>query len=57
MDTKQIEMMVCPECNGKLRYDDSTQELVCDNCQLAFPVRDGIPVMLVEEARKLGEES
>lgn len=57
MDTKQIEMMVCPECNGKLRYDNSTQELVCDNCQLAFPVRDGIPVMLTEEARKLGEES
>jgi len=53
MDKKQLEMMACPECHGKLDYDKSNQELVCDNCQLAFPVRDGIPVMLIEEARKL----
>lgn len=55
MDTKQIEMMVCPECNGKLRYEKDSQELICDGCALAFPVRDGIPVMIIEEARKLAE--
>lgn len=53
MDKKQLEMMACPECHGKLDYDDSNKELVCNNCLLAFPVQDGIPVMLVEEARKL----
>lgn len=53
MDKKQIEMMVCPECNAKLDYDKSTKELICESCKLAFPVRDGIPVMLIEEARKL----
>ena len=53
MDKKQIQMMVCPECNGKLDYDKSSKELVCDSCKLAFPVKDGIAVMLIEEARKL----
>ncbi len=53
MDTKQIEMLVCPECNGKLRYEKNTSELVCDTCKLAYSVEDGIPVMLVEQARKL----
>lgn len=56
MDTKQIEMMACPECHGKLEYLKATKELSCEACQLAFPVRDGIPVMLIEEARKLTEE-
>jgi len=53
MNKKQIQMMVCPECNGKLNYDKTNNELVCDNCKLGFPVKDGIPVMLIDEARKL----
>ncbi len=53
MDTKQIEMIACPECQSRLSYNKEDKELVCSNCQLAFPVRDGIPVMLVEEARHL----
>ena len=53
MDKKQLELMVCPECQTKLDYDKSKKELVCDACKLAFPVQDGIPVMLIEEARKL----
>jgi uncharacterized protein YbaR (Trm112 family) len=53
MDKKQLEMMVCPQCNGKLDYEKQNSELVCEKCQLAYPVNDGIPVMLVEEARKL----
>ena len=56
MDTKQIELMACPECNGKLSYDSNTKELICNNCQIAFPVQDGIPVMLIEESRKLVTE-
>lgn len=53
MDKKHIEMMACPECQGKLEFNKTNKELVCENCQLAFPVRDGIPVMLIEEARQL----
>lgn len=53
MDNKQIEMMVCPECNGKLDYEKKNKELTCHSCELAFPVKDGIPVMLIEEARKM----
>lgn len=55
MDKKQIELMACPECHGKLAYAKSSKELVCDSCKLAFPVQDGIPVMLIEEARKTDE--
>lgn len=53
MDTKQIEMIACPECQSRLSYNNADKELVCSTCQLAFPVRDGIPVMLVEEARRI----
>ena len=56
MDKKQIEMMVCPECNSKLEYDNSSQELICESCKIAFPVKDGIPVMLIEQARKLEQQ-
>jgi len=53
MNKKQIEMMACPQCHKSMSYDKSNQELICDNCKLAFPVQDGIPVMLIEEARKI----
>jgi len=56
MDNKQIEMMVCPECNGKLEFNKTDNELTCNSCQIAFPVKDGIPVMLIEEARRLAKE-
>jgi len=53
MDKKQIELLVCPECQSKLSHDAGTKELVCDKCNIAFPVKDGIPVMLVEQSRKI----
>ncbi len=53
MDKKKIELMACPECQSKLSYDKTNVELVCETCCLAFPVKDGIPVMLLEEARKV----
>jgi len=57
MDKKKIELIACPECQGKLDYAKASNELVCENCKLAFPINDGIPVMLVEDARKIESAS
>jgi len=51
MDKKTLNILVCPKCNSKLEFDKKAQELICEQDQLAYPVRDGIPVMLPEEAR------
>lgn len=53
IDPWLFSIMVCPVTRTPLRYDDATGELVSDAAGLAFPIRDGVPVMLVEEARKL----
>ncbi len=53
MSTSLIDILVCPACKGPLRQDRSRHELVCPACRLAYPVRDGIPVMLETEARHL----
>lgn len=53
MDKELLAMLVCPLCKGKLKYDRATEELLCRFDGLAYPVRDGIPVMLAEEARRL----
>ena len=50
-----LEIVVCPECHGKLAVDDAASELVCTGCGLAYPVRDDIPVLLVDEARRPGQ--
>lgn len=52
-DPKMLEALVCPETRNPLKYDAEKQELVSENAGLAFPVRGGIPVMLVDEARPL----
>jgi uncharacterized protein YbaR (Trm112 family) len=52
-DPKLLEILVCPITRGPLRYDAEKQELISDQAKLAFPIRDGIPIMLVDEARKL----
>jgi len=46
------DILVCPSCHGDLREDETAQRLVCTACGLRYPVRDGIPVMLVEEATR-----
>lgn len=52
--TKKIfDILACPLCKGKLHYDKSTQELICKFDKLAYPIRDGVPVMLVDEAKEL----
>ncbi len=53
METRLLEILVCPLCKGPLHYDREQQELICRPDKLAFPVRDGIPVMLENEAREL----
>jgi uncharacterized protein len=53
MDPKLLEILVCPVTKGPLVFDKAKQELVSKSARLAYPVRDGIPVMLEEEARKL----
>lgn len=53
MDKKLLEILVCPVCKGPLTYDKKTTELVCRIDRLAYPIRDDIPVMLEDEARKL----
>jgi uncharacterized protein YbaR (Trm112 family) len=52
-DPKMLEALVCPQTHVTLRYDAEKQELVSKRARLAFPIRDGIPVMLIDEARKL----
>lgn len=56
MDAKLLEILVCPLCKSPLLLKKSEQELVCKADRLAYPIRDGIPVMLVDEARKLPAE-
>lgn len=56
MDYRLLEILVCPNCKGALDYRKAAMELVCPACKLAFPIRDDIPVMLEELARKLGAE-
>lgn len=53
MNQAQLDILVCPLCKGRLLWDAQTQELVCQADKLAFPVKDGIPYMLVTEARSL----
>ena len=53
MDKRLIAMLACPLCHGELKYDAEAQELICRADAVAFPIRDGIPVMLEEEARTL----
>jgi len=56
VDPKLLEILVCPVTKGPLVYDKDKQELVSKSARLAYPIRDGIPVMLEEEARKLTPE-
>ncbi len=55
VDPKLLEILVCPLTKAPLRYDAAAQELISDKAGLAYPIRDGIPIMLVEEARHLDQ--
>lgn len=56
LDQKLLAILVCPICKGELHYDKEAQELICRVDKLAFPIRDGVPVMLVDEAREVPQE-
>jgi uncharacterized protein YbaR (Trm112 family) len=56
MDAKLLDILVCPICKGPLVLRKEAQELICRGDRLAFAIKDGIPVMLAEEARKLPAE-
>jgi uncharacterized protein YbaR (Trm112 family) len=55
VDPRLLEILVCPVTKSPLRYDRERQELISDKARLAFPIRDGIPIMLADEARTLDE--
>ena len=54
-DPKLLEILVCPVTKTRLEYDREKQELISRTARLAYPIRDGIPIMLADEARELGE--
>jgi uncharacterized protein YbaR (Trm112 family) len=56
VDPKLLEVLVCPQTRGPLRYDKVKQELISESARLAYPVRDGVPIMLIDEARELGAD-
>ena len=54
LDQQLLEILICPACHGAVEYKDRRHLIICTECGLQYPVRDGIPVMLVEEAKKPG---
>lgn len=56
MDQKLLEILACPICKGKINFDKKNNELICTVDKLAYPIKENIPVMIVEEARTLTEE-
>ncbi|HMW54726.1 MAG TPA: Trm112 family protein [Accumulibacter sp.] len=56
MDARLLDILVCPICKANLEYRRTQSELLCKPCRLAFPIRDGIPIMLEEEARQFSSD-
>ena len=55
LDPKMMDLLVCPHTRGPLTYDAAAQELISENAKLAYPVRDGVPILLISEARQLDD--
>jgi uncharacterized protein YbaR (Trm112 family) len=53
LDKKLLDILVCPKCKGDLEYDKKKDRLICHKCKLAYPIKDDIPVMLIDEAEDL----
>lgn len=53
LDPRLLEILVCPKCHGGLRVTETPPALVCDNCKLRYPVRDDIPILLIDEAETI----
>jgi hypothetical protein len=56
VDPKLLEILVCPLTKAPLTFNKETQELVCEQAELAYPIRNGVPIMLVDEARKITDK-
>ena len=56
IDDELLKILVCPLCKSELEYDQKNQELICNKSKLAYQIQDGIPIMLIEEARKFSDE-
>ncbi|MCH7921537.1 MAG: Trm112 family protein [Nitrospinae bacterium] len=59
IDKKLLEILVCPKCKGEIRLNETEDGLICDACKLLYEIKDGIPIMLIDEAKPLegGESS
>jgi uncharacterized protein YbaR (Trm112 family) len=53
LNKKLLEIIICPQCHGQVRFDEKLNGIICDQCKLIYEVKDDIPVLLVEEAKKL----
>jgi uncharacterized protein YbaR (Trm112 family) len=53
IDDELLKILICPHCKGDLEYDQDNQELICHKSQLAYEIKDGMPIMLIDEARKI----
>jgi hypothetical protein len=61
LSTELLEILACPKCKGDIKLTEKSMNhkedgLICENCRLLYPIRDGIPVMLIDEAIKVGEK-
>jgi hypothetical protein len=52
IDPKLLEILACPACKGDLTYDEENQKLICEKCRLRYPIKDDIPVMLIDQAER-----
>jgi len=55
LDKTLMDILACPKCKEKIHYNHEKTGLICDACQLEYPIRDDIPVMLIDEARKISD--
>ncbi|MCE5243653.1 MAG: Trm112 family protein [Syntrophobacteraceae bacterium] len=55
IDKALLDILVCPKCKGAIRLDEDRSGLICDQCRLLYEIRDGIPIMLIDEAKPLEE--
>jgi uncharacterized protein YbaR (Trm112 family) len=52
IDPRLLEILACPACKGDLNYDEENQKLICEKCRLRYPIKDDIPVMLIDQAER-----
>lgn len=57
IDENLLKILCCPKCKGDIKIDESKRHLLCKQCNLLYPIKDGIPVMLIEEAQKYEEKT